>query len=52
MRTRVLGRGLQGSPCAWDLSWTSNGEVTLADGRPDLLPVLTERGIEVQEASA
>jgi lysine 6-dehydrogenase len=38
MRMLVLGSGLQGSACAWDLLHTSDAEVTLADQHPDALP--------------
>lgn len=35
MRILVLGAGLQGSACAFDLLRTSDAQVTLADARPD-----------------
>jgi lysine 6-dehydrogenase len=38
MRMLVLGAGLQGSACAWDLLRTSDAEITLADQRPESLP--------------
>jgi lysine 6-dehydrogenase len=38
MRMLVLGSGLQGSACAWDLLHTSDAHVTLADLDPDPLP--------------
>ncbi len=38
MRMLVLGSGLQGSACAWDLLNTSDAHVTLADLDPDPLP--------------
>lgn len=46
MRMLVLGGGLQGSACAWDLLRTSEAEVTLADQNPDALPsfVKAEKG--------
>jgi lysine 6-dehydrogenase len=34
----VLGGGLQGSACAWDLLRTSDADVTLADQKPGALP--------------
>ncbi len=38
MRMLILGAGLQGSACAWDLLRTTDAEVTLADQNPDALP--------------
>ena len=38
MKMLVLGSGLQGSACAWDLLHTSDAHVTLADLEPDPLP--------------
>jgi lysine 6-dehydrogenase len=42
MRFLVLGGGLQGSACAWDLLRTTDGHVTLADARPAPLPAVLE----------
>lgn len=42
MRYLVLGGGLQGSACAWDLLRTTDGHVTLADARPATLPAVLE----------
>lgn len=38
MRLLVLGAGLQGSACAWDLLQTTDAEVTLADQNPGVIP--------------
>ncbi|MDH3496699.1 MAG: saccharopine dehydrogenase NADP-binding domain-containing protein [Gemmatimonadota bacterium] len=38
MRMLILGAGLQGSACAWDLLRTTDTDVTLADQNPDALP--------------
>ncbi len=38
MRVLVLGAGLQGAACAYDLLTTSDARVTLADARPVALP--------------
>jgi lysine 6-dehydrogenase len=38
MKMLVLGSGLQGSACAWDLLNTSDAHVTLADLDPEPLP--------------
>jgi lysine 6-dehydrogenase len=38
MKMLVLGGGLQGSACAWDLLRTTDAGVTLADAHPELLP--------------
>lgn len=38
MRMLVLGGGLQGSACAWDLLRTTDADVTLADQHPQALP--------------
>ena len=38
MRILVLGAGLQGSACAFDLLRTADASVTLADARPGRLP--------------
>ncbi|MDH4351031.1 MAG: saccharopine dehydrogenase NADP-binding domain-containing protein, partial [Gemmatimonadota bacterium] len=43
MRMLVLGGGLQGSACAWDLLRTTDAEVTLADARPETLPALLDQ---------
>jgi len=40
MKALVLGSGLQGSACAWDLLNTSDAHVTLADLEPDPLPAV------------
>jgi lysine 6-dehydrogenase len=40
MQILVLGSGLQGTACAWDLLTTSDAEVTLADQNPDTAPRL------------
>jgi lysine 6-dehydrogenase len=40
MEMLVLGSGLQGSACAWDLLHTSDAHVTLADLDPDPVPAL------------
>jgi len=42
MRFLVLGGGLQGSACAWDLLRTTDGHVTLADARPGTLPAVLD----------
>ncbi len=38
MRMLVLGAGIQGSACAFDLLRSSDAEVTLADANPEPLP--------------
>jgi lysine 6-dehydrogenase len=38
----VLGSGLQGSACAWDLLRTTDADVTLADAHPGVLPAVLE----------
>jgi lysine 6-dehydrogenase len=38
----VLGGGLQGSACAWDLLRTTQADVTLADADPGPLPAVLE----------
>ena len=43
MRILVLGAGLQGSACAFDLLCTANASVTLADARPGRLPRFLDR---------
>jgi lysine 6-dehydrogenase len=40
----VLGGGLQGSACAWDLLRTTEAEVTLADQHPRTLPPFLKPG--------
>jgi len=42
MRMLVLGGGLQGSACAWDLLRTADADVTLADAHPGVLPAVLE----------
>lgn len=42
MRMLVLGGGLQGSACAWDLLRTTQADVTLADANPGPLPAVLE----------
>lgn len=42
MRMMVLGAGLQGSACAWDLLRSTDADVTLADVRVDGLPGFLE----------
>jgi lysine 6-dehydrogenase len=42
MRFLVLGGGLQGSACAWDLLRTTDGHVTLADAHPGPLPAVLD----------
>lgn len=61
MRMLVLGGGLQGSACAWDLLRTTDADVTLADARPDTLPVFLDQdrgtrlhvvGLDARDAGA
>jgi lysine 6-dehydrogenase len=42
MKMMVLGSGLQGSACAWDLLRTTDADVTLADAHPGVLPAVLE----------
>jgi lysine 6-dehydrogenase len=42
MKVLVLGGGLQGSACAWDLLRMSDASVTLADAHPESLPRFLE----------
>jgi lysine 6-dehydrogenase len=42
MKILVLGGGLQGSACAWDLLRTTDADVTLADARPAVLPAVLD----------
>lgn len=44
MRMLVLGGGLQGSACAWDLLRTTEADVTLADQHPAALPAFLRPG--------
>lgn len=53
MQYLVLGAGLQGAACAYDLLQTTDGGVTLADVRaPDLPPFLARAGTERLNAVA
>ena len=42
MRMLVLGGGLQGSACAWDLLRTTDADVTLADAQQGALPAVLD----------